>query len=86
VKYQIQLTEKQLEAIKIIKITRKVIFFEDTREVCIDLDTKTYIDFELFNSLEMMQLLMWKRNIGNNQHEFKLNINQLQRVKNINLN
>jgi len=79
-KYKIILSPEQEEAIKIIKKSRKVIHFEDTNAVSID--KMVFIPLQMLRSFEMMELLVWKRQIGREQQQYALNVNQLNRVEN----
>ncbi len=79
--YKITLTPAQQQAIKDIG-TSRVLFFDDTITVCIDKVNKT-IDLLVFNSLEMMGVLVFKRKIGQNIYVYKISNDTLLRVKDV---
>lgn len=84
-KYKIILTDAQLDAVKVLLKTKRAILFEDTHVVCIDLDNYIYIEYQMLSAFEMMDILRWKRKIGREQHEFRLNKNTLSKVGNLNM-
>lgn len=77
--YKIILTEAQKKALDLIG-TNQVLLYDDPCKILVD---RTYkpIDLLVFNSLDMIGILIFNRKIGPNVYLYKVNKNYLMKVK-----